>query len=898
MRILFIYQLLFLFGINAFAQEVPHRGVPYLDVFMPEQYDNAGKIWDIQSNKQKILFLASDKGLLEFDGSKWKRYKGSKGFTRSLLVVNDSLIFTGSDLDFGKWEKNAFQDYEYTSLYPFKENAGRITEEFWGVYQIMDLVIFISFNNIYVYKNEQLTKISAPFRFSGSYFVRETLYLADEKAGVFSFDGVSLNLEFSYPKGKTMRVVGIEKNKEDLLVVTQNQGLYKFKDGIIEEWSKELSALLSEDQVFSFTTISNGYYVFGTILNGIYITDIKGKIVQHINKQRGLANNTILDLYYGPNGILWASMDLGLTGIQLSQNLAYVFDHAGDFGTGQTALIEKGTFYLGTNQGLYTSLWENFTYRVEGNSFNLVPESAGQVWDLEIVGKDLLCGHDKGLFLVSDEKLTRIKNQRGILDIVPIDDTHLLIGTYNGIHLYEKINDIWSYIHELNLIKGACSQIVIESKETLWVLIPNYGVIKANINDEFNIDSRTIFPVEKFKSEVLFLKKSEDGVQIFTENIKYFIDSSSEEMNQTTYAYSTEMVKHRLPGNHLPTTLNDSFQFFPIYNGFALKQHQNSPKSLIDDTLLLRSLEVFNIDTSLSFALLEEIPYKLNNLRIKCVIPFRENISYRYYLEGYMGKWSDWSNEPEVELLNLTEGNYSLIVEGRLDSDHVYSATFPVSIKAPWYRSLYSYLGYLSLFILLVYGLFKWQNYKLEKQKERLLYREKVSLRLQAEEYKKESIVKKQEELERENGVLEKELRSSKIQLVIKAKENEDRKRMINALSEKLRKMQGNEAGKSMQWKEIFRIMESHQEKENNTFQIHMDELNQAFTQQLKSNYPSLTMYDLRLCTYIKTGLSTREIAEMMHVLPSSINVSRSRLRKKLNLNAKDDLYSFLEGVQ
>jgi DNA-binding NarL/FixJ family response regulator len=56
-------------------------------------------------------------------------------------------------------------------------------------------------------------------------------------------------------------------------------------------------------------------------------------------------------------------------------------------------------------------------------------------------------------------------------------------------------------------------------------------------------------------------------------------------------------------------------------------------------------------------------------------------------------------------------------------------------------------------------------------------------------------------------------------------------------------------------------------------------------------------MYDLRLCTYIKTGLSTREIAEMMHVLPSSINVSRSRLRKKLKLNAKEDLYTFLDGI-
>lgn len=898
MRILFIYHLIFLFGINAFAQEVPHRGVPYLDVFMPEQYDNAGKIWEIQSNDQKILFLASDKGLLEFDGSKWKRYKGSKGFTRSLLVVNDSLIYTGSDLDFGKWERNAFLEYEYTSLYPFKENAGRITEEFWGVHQIMHLVIFVSFNNIYVYKNEHLTKISAPFRFSGSYFVGETLYLVDEKMGVFSFDSVSLSLEFSYPKDKTMRVVGIDKKKEDLLVVTQNKGLFKFKDDILEEWSKELSALLSKDQVFSFTTINNDYYVFGTILNGIYITDIKGKIVQHINKQRGLSNNTILDLYYGPNGILWVSMDMGMTGIQLSQNLAYVFDHAGNFGTGQTALIENGVFYLGTNQGLYTSLWDNFTYSVEGNSFNLVPESAGQVWDIEVVGEDLLCGHDKGLFLVSDGKLIQIRGQRGILDIVSIDDTHLLIGTYNGIHLYEKTNGIWSFIHELSLIKGACSQIVIESKETLWVLIPNYGVIKAEINDDYNVDSRTIFPIENFKSEVLFLKKNEEGVHIFTENRKYFFDSSSEEMKDAAFTYSNDMVKYRLPGNHLPTMLNDSFQFFPVYNGFALKHHQKAPKSLIGDTLLLRSLEVFNTDTTFSYSFMEEIPYELNNLSVKCIIPHKENAWYRYYLEGYMEKWSDWSNESEFELLNLTEGNYSLKVEGRLDSDVVCSSTFPVSINAPWYRSIYSYLAYLSLFILGAYGLYKWQNYMLEEQKQRLLFKEKDSLKLQADAYIKESIVKRQEELEKENGALEKGLRSTKIQLVIRAKEDEDKRRVIQTLREKLRKLQGSEAGKRMQWTELFRIIDSHQEKENNTFQIHMDELNQVFTQCMKSNYPSLTMYDLRLCTYIKTGLSTREIAEMMHVLPSSINVSRSRLRKKLKLNAKDDLFTFLERIQ
>lgn len=133
--------------------------------------------------------------------------------------------------------------------------------------------------------------------------------------------------------------------------------------------------------------------------------------------------------------------------------------------------------------------------------------------------------------------------------------------------------------------------------------------------------------------------------------------------------------------------------------------------------------------------------------------------------------------------------------------------------------------------------------------------------------------------------------------MVIKAKEDEDKNRVIQTLNDKLKEIQGSETGNRTKLKELSRIIDGHQEKENNTFQIQMDELNQEFTQRLKKSFPSLTIYDVRLCTYIKTGLSTREIASIMNVLSSSINVSRSRLRKKLKLNAKDDLYSFLDSL-
>ena len=146
--------------------------------------------------------------------------------------------------------------------------------------------------------------------------------------------------------------------------------------------------------------------------------------------------------------------------------------------------------------------------------------------------------------------------------------------------------------------------------------------------------------------------------------------------------------------------------------------------------------------------------------------------------------------------------------------------------------------------------------------------------------------------------LLEKELQSLKLQLFVKGKEGEDKSRLIESIEEKLRKIQGNTSLYKMNLNEIIRMIDTHKEKRTDTFKIHLDEVNQQFTQRLKAQFPLLTLYDLRLCTYIKTGLSTREIAEMMHVLPSSINVSRSRLRKKLNLDVKDDLFSFLESIQ
>ena len=55
------------------------------------------------------------------------------------------------------------------------------------------------------------------------------------------------------------------------------------------------------------------------------------------------------------------------------------------------------------------------------------------------------------------------------------------------------------------------------------------------------------------------------------------------------------------------------------------------------------------------------------------------------------------------------------------------------------------------------------------------------------------------------------------------------------------------------------------------------------FQERLKRQFPLLTAYDLRLCTYLKANLSTKEIATLLNITPDSVKKAKHRLRKKLN---------------
>ena len=879
--------------LNTTAQKFPEKGVPLLQNFTPIQYKNMGKIWDIRSAESGMVYMAADRGLLEYDGKTWSRFKGSDGFTRSLVVANDSLIYTGSDLDFGVWKKNKYQAFTYTSLYPFRKDISDINEEFWDVHQLKDNIIFVSFHNIYVYKNQQLTKINAPYRFSGSFAVDDSLYFADEKEGLYVFNGLMINQLFKYPEDENFQITGLYRNNGGIVIVTRNSGLYFYSSGNLVTLNTILSENLKTANVFSFEYIDSTFLAFGTVLNGLYITNVDGKIIHHINKQKGLPNNTILSLHYSPSGKLWMGMDYGVSALNLKNKLTYFYDYRGDFGTGYTAMLKDEIFYLGTNQGLYKSRWEDLNNDLDFNRFQLVSGSEGQVWTLASIDNNLFIGHDQGLFILKENTIQELSNQPGVWTILPYND-YLLTGNYYGISIFKKSDNNWTFLKNMELILGSCNQLIIEKDNILWVNIPNFGIIRAVLDNNLYPEDRLIFSQNDFEGNYPSLIHTKSGIYVATDSFQYTYNSLDQKFAQMAEIKNYPKVEGLLSGIYQSDSLHSDYEFFPVYNGFALKYLKDiEEKNTIPNTLIIRKIEAFNNKEKILFYPGAIVPYPLNNLNIECIVPNRDDVLYQYKLND-SDKWSSWMPDHTFEFLSLKEGKYTFIVRANVNGIITETKSVSFRITAPWHRSWYAYAVFILILILMAYFIRLWQKVSLKKQKKKLLIKEKNSLREQAEKYKQEIILLEQEKLKIEFNQIKQQLKTKTIELANKAKDNEDKNRLLLTLKEKCDNAQNNPSESNIIWSEMQRLLDSYLKVEDKTFEIQMDELHQEFFVKLKEKFPGLSNNDLRLCAYLKIGLNSKEIADILNIQPSSAYISRSRLRKKLNLKVDEDLHDFL----
>jgi DNA-binding CsgD family transcriptional regulator len=197
-----------------------------------------------------------------------------------------------------------------------------------------------------------------------------------------------------------------------------------------------------------------------------------------------------------------------------------------------------------------------------------------------------------------------------------------------------------------------------------------------------------------------------------------------------------------------------------------------------------------------------------------------------------------------------------------------------------------------------LYALYKWQNKKFKQQQtkyeaeqKRLLYIHELELN----RTESELVALRNEKLEAEINFKNAELAASAMHLVKKGE------LMAKSKIELTQVMKGLDNPQAIgELKKMIKTLsdDDNMDKEWENFAKHFDTVHSDFLVALKETHSAITPNELKLCAYLRMNLSTKEIAQLMNISVRGVEISRYRLRKKLQLASETNLFDYLISIQ
>ena len=271
------------------------------------------------------------------------------------------------------------------------------------------------------------------------------------------------------------------------------------------------------------------------------------------------------------------------------------------------------------------------------------------------------------------------------------------------------------------------------------------------------------------------------------------------------------------------------------------------------------------------------------------------NVEFSYRLQGFDRDWSDWTTKAEKDYTNLPHGKYTFVVRARDNLGKISApAGFTFIVNPAWYQTTWAYLFYLLVAVWLAYLVRRQQRRRLE------LHRKKYEEEQERQNYLHSLEIDRKEKglIALQNAKLEGELQFKNKELATVTMHLVERGGMLSSIKEELLTVikRLNIPNLSYEFRSVFRMINDTEKSDDDwtRFALYFDQVHNNFLSILKNKYPQLSPTDLKLCAYLRLNLTSKEIAQLLNISLKGVEVSRYRLRKKLNLATEINLHDFL----
>lgn len=538
---------------------------------------------------------------------------------------------------------------------------------------------------------------------------------------------------------------------------------------------------IAPTETYKSTSLPDGDLAFATLSSGVVITDAHLQVRHVINRDKGLQLNMVLNVFSDRDGSIWAALNNGISRIDMYEHV-FKWDETTDF-TGGVLSFQKfqDELVIGSSTGLYTTI--GFGMTTADIRLSLMTSNNYQIWDMETVrlrdgSEVLLLAGSLGLFYYDGREFHKLLDEA----VFSMEDSSLQPGWFYlglrqgfaAIQLVEitggrlqvrsvkeyksppfefrsmvedELGGLWlgSRFNGLFYVRPGFIDGIDENNDSDWVVQFNqeHGLPSLMDNNVHRYSGGLLFTTEKgvftydgtgFVRDDRFAAYADEHVFRLQEtrpgnfwlisggNLERLTIADDLEVRQQRYLaylrdepliafFFTEDIAWVGSGDALYMVRLDQD---PGYGG----QFSALVRSVYmsQDSLIYRGIGGKDVRL--------EIPYGQADITFAFAAPrfvIGSGMRYQTMLEGYDRNWSNWSIDTRRTYTNLPNGRYVFRVRA-IDVLGVSSeeGVLHVFIPTPWFKTIWAYLFYILVILLVGYGIVRWKLHRVEKQNRNL----------------------------------------------------------------------------------------------------------------------------------------------------------------------------------
>lgn len=726
-------------GAGVRAQSAREAGVPHLQQFGPSEYQAHRQNLALVQDNRGMVYVGNYTGILEYDGVQWRVIPMPGGTAaRSLARGGDGLLYVGGINQVGYLSSSSRGEPQFVALNALIPQECAAFGDVWQTIAHEGDIYFLSDPCLFRWDGTSFQMWRAQSAFHTAFSVGDDFFVRDDGLGLLEMRGDSLSLVAGGAFFRDVPIYGMVDAAGKRLVLTRDAGFLEYTPGGFRPWQHAAEAYLREFPLYLGTLYRERTLILPTLGGGVVFLAEDGQSYTTLGREDGLRNTFVLALHEDRQRGLWMALDNGLARAEW-QGAETVYGEAEGITGSVIQFARVGTeLYVATASGLQRL--QPARSPAERARFVPVRGMEEEIWALHAVDNHLLVATSNGLFDVSARGIRQVY-EGFVMSILqpPSSPDRIIVGLFAGglVHLVRVGND-WQVVRE-DLGGESHIEALIEEREgVFWARHQTSNISRYVYSAGWDAppETTTFTRDEGLPESIMRIFMDAGSIVVFGAQTVRFSPEEGRFVPHTlswvqrptavigkipwaTDAFGLvkwdafEGVRYPFAGRRIQTSIDALFEDAGILwlgTSDRVFRYEIQGKTLTFDayqTVIRRVVQGDSVLHAGGPARDEEIrlAYSSRALRFTFAALSYDSPSqtrYQYVLEGFDQEWSEWSTETQRDYTNLPEGRYvfrvrALDVYGRPGEE----ASFSFTILPPWYRTVWAYISYLLLALLL-----------------------------------------------------------------------------------------------------------------------------------------------------------------------------------------------------